>query len=108
MSGRKGIFKVPANHLSDEPVLIHIRNIRAVHISTIPKHRDPVTDFKQLLQPVRYINHRDSILLKLSHNLKQHINFFLGQTVRRFIHNNDFCMIGYCFCDVYHLLLCNA
>ncbi|MPN51554.1 hypothetical protein SDC9_199202 [bioreactor metagenome] len=59
-------------------------------VPPVPKNGDVVRDFKDLLQPVRDIDHRDAHVLEALEDFKQKREFLVRQRCGRFVHDDDF------------------
>jgi len=97
-----------ANHLLHQIVTSQFIYIGGVYKHSILQNSYPVTNNKQLFQPVRNIYDSDAFVLQILNYSHQSVKLFLRQSRRRFIHDNNLGIRGHGFCQLSYLLMTNT
>ena len=100
---RKAVVQGPAHHGGDQ--LIHVGFLRfpGQNHFAVPKHGNLIANLKNLIHFMRDIDQRYSLLLKVSHHLKQFGNLFHCQRGCRLVEHNQLCVVRYCLGNFHHL-----
>ena len=75
---------------------------------SVSVYRDSVTDDRKFFQSVRYIDNTDSFGSQIFDDLEHVLDLVIRKRSCRFIHDQNFQIIGKCLGDFYHLFLSYA
>ena len=91
------------DHQLDEPLLVRFPNVQRVNVLAVSQDGNTVTDFKELVQTVGDVDHRDTPGLQLTDYIEQAFLFLYRDRCRRLIQDQNTGIPENCFADLHDL-----
>ena len=97
--------QVPAHHQLDHLVVVDIVAIESSGILSISQNHDPICEFLNLAQAVRYIDDAHSLCAKILHNAEELLGLGEREAGSGLIHDEKAGIQRNSPCDLHHLLM---
>ena len=102
-----GIFQAAADHHTDQILRGGRGGVHRSDVAAVTQNADSIRNLENLMHTMGYVHDGHPLLAQLLDDTKQALGILFRDRGGRLIHDDDLCICGDSFCDLYDLALCN-